>query len=331
MAEDYIIIQKGDTLSSIAQAKGTTVEQSKDHSLITGLDGTKGEQWQGEITEFGNTTPQKNDKPTTQIYTVKPNEVASKIAREHGITLKELQAANPHIKNINVLKIGEKLNIPVKSATATEAPEKTEPQQPQKTPDAQETQNSKYYTVQPGDGLSKISKKLGVSEKLLRKVNFLEKSDNIKVGQKLYIPENLSTEQIKEKIKAKAKELDISESLALALADHESGGFNPYATSKTGAAGLFQLTQIAASQVGGERTYDIDKNIQYGLQYFKYCLDRCNDNVTEALVSYNKGYSVMKKAKAEGKDVDSFEYKGNPAWYAKTILEIEKNKYKTEK
>ena len=57
--------------------------------------------------------------------------------------------------------------------------------------DIQYRQGSQYYTVQPGDNLSKISKHFygdGNKYPQILKANSLENPDKIKVGQQLLIP-----------------------------------------------------------------------------------------------------------------------------------------------
>lgn len=55
-------------------------------------------------------------------YTVKRGDTLSDIARKHGTTVSALQKANAHlIKNINLLEIGWKLNIPASDQQPTTA------------------------------------------------------------------------------------------------------------------------------------------------------------------------------------------------------------------
>jgi LysM repeat protein len=54
-------------------------------------------------------------QPTPELYTIKKNETLSKIASAHGITLDELLAANPSIKNPNKISEGQQIIIPVPS------------------------------------------------------------------------------------------------------------------------------------------------------------------------------------------------------------------------
>ncbi|MDE5416351.1 cell wall hydrolase [Alkalihalobacterium chitinilyticum] len=44
-------------------------------------------------------------------YTVEKGDTMSKIAQDHGLTLKELAAANPQINNIDLIFVGQQINI----------------------------------------------------------------------------------------------------------------------------------------------------------------------------------------------------------------------------
>jgi LysM repeat protein len=56
--------------------------------------------------------------PTPIVYTIKKGDTLSKIATSHGLTLQELLAANPDIKNPNKVAEGQQIIIP----TPSEAP-----------------------------------------------------------------------------------------------------------------------------------------------------------------------------------------------------------------
>ena len=47
-----------------------------------------------------------------QVYVVKKGDVLSKVAANHGVTLRELLAANPQIKEPDKIAIGDKIIIP---------------------------------------------------------------------------------------------------------------------------------------------------------------------------------------------------------------------------
>ena len=60
--------------------------------------------------------------PTPFIYTIKKNETLLKIASTHGITLEQLLAANPQIKNPNKISEGQQITIPTPSEAPPEQP-----------------------------------------------------------------------------------------------------------------------------------------------------------------------------------------------------------------
>jgi LysM repeat protein len=111
-------------------------------------------------------------------YVVVKGDTLGKIAKNHGVTLNALKAANPGVEPTK-LKVGQKLSIPASSAGAsamTGGPVSTG------SGVAGET-----YTVKSGDTLSKIAKAHGTTVKALRAENNLT-TDHILVGKKLKIP-----------------------------------------------------------------------------------------------------------------------------------------------
>lgn len=69
--------------------------------------------------------------------------------------------------------------------------------------------------------------------------------------------------------------------------------FNPKATSEKGAQGLMQLMPMTADFLKVEDSYNSEANIQGGVRYFRYLLDRMNGNVELALASYNAGPNAV--------------------------------------
>ena len=51
--------------------------------------------------------------PTPQVHIVAKGDTMSKIAKKYGLTIEELMAANPQIKNQNKIAIGDEITIPV--------------------------------------------------------------------------------------------------------------------------------------------------------------------------------------------------------------------------
>ena len=58
--------------------------------------------------------PTPEPKPEPNTYTVKKGDTLWAIARSHKINLKDLIAANPQIKNPNLIYPGQKITIPIK-------------------------------------------------------------------------------------------------------------------------------------------------------------------------------------------------------------------------
>jgi hypothetical protein len=55
--------------------------------------------------------------PTPFVYTVVKGDTLTKIASRNGVTVKQILAANPQIKNQNSIAIGDQITIPVPAAT----------------------------------------------------------------------------------------------------------------------------------------------------------------------------------------------------------------------
>jgi len=61
----------------------------------------------------------------------------------------------------------------------------------------------KLYTIKKGDSLLKIAKKFNIDLKTLKSLNALDKTNTVKIGQKLKLPTNISTNKLVEKEVAK--------------------------------------------------------------------------------------------------------------------------------
>ncbi len=136
------------------------------------------------------TTPSPNTPVTPPPasgaeYVVQKGDSGFVIAKKNGITLKQLQDANPG-KNLAKLSIGAKLALPSGAGDATPVETKPAPSGRESTK-AAPSKGGETYTVKGGDNLGRLAKKFGVSVKSIRDANGLQGSD-IRVGQKLKIP-----------------------------------------------------------------------------------------------------------------------------------------------
>lgn len=111
-------------------------------------------------------------------HVVKAGDNLFRIARNHGLSLDALQSANPGV-NAQALRIGQRLTIPGRAATAARTNTKATT--------ASRVAVTGTYTVVAGDNLSKIARRQGTSIAALQSANPGLKPDAIHVGQKINV------------------------------------------------------------------------------------------------------------------------------------------------
>ncbi|MDR3587787.1 MAG: lytic transglycosylase domain-containing protein [Desulfosporosinus sp.] len=72
-------------------------------------------------------------------------------------------------------------------------------------------------------------------------------------------------------------------------------GFDPQATSQTGAMGLMQLMPATAASYGVQNAYDSTQNLDGGTHFLKDLLDKYQGNVPLTLAAYNAGPGAVEK------------------------------------
>lgn len=130
-----------------------------------------------------------------EIYKVQKGDTLYSISRKFQITVAELRAANNLSEN-DVLKADQKLIIPTADIGTAAA---LSSDKNQKTSDSVKIKTSDYI-VQKGDTLYGIARKNGITVPQLLAINGLDSSAVIKVGQKLKIKDN-GTSEIKTTVK----------------------------------------------------------------------------------------------------------------------------------
>lgn len=120
--------------------------------------------------------------PVTTTYIVQPGDSLSKISKRFNIKIQAIKAANPKIKDDNIVKVGEKLLLPgqvevepVQAAPATLPPVK------------RYSGPTQTYVVKSGDTLGGIAKAHGTSAAQIRELNGM-KNDIVRLGAKLKVP-----------------------------------------------------------------------------------------------------------------------------------------------
>ena len=106
--------------------------------------------------------------PNTYTYTVKAGDTLSEIAAAHGTTVGVLTQLNG-ISNPNKIKVGQVIKIPKNGGAKAAAPKAI----------------PASYTIKPGDTLSGIASKFGVSQRTLQKLNNIENPNKIIAGRTL--------------------------------------------------------------------------------------------------------------------------------------------------
>lgn len=92
----------------------------------------------------------------------------------------------------------------------------------------------------------------------------------------------------------KAKKHNIDPKLVKAVINAESK-WNPKAVSSKGALGIMQLMPKTASDMGVGNPFSPEENIEGGVKYLKYLLDKFNGNLTFALAAYNAGPTKVER------------------------------------
>ncbi len=86
----------------------------------------------------------------------------------------------------------------------------------------------------------------------------------------------------------------VDPSLVHALVRVESD-FNPYALSNKGAMGLMQLMPQTATDMNVKNSFSPQENVDGGVRYLRYLLDRYEGNLSLALAAYNSGETSVKR------------------------------------
>ncbi|NIO39700.1 MAG: transglycosylase SLT domain-containing protein [Burkholderiales bacterium] len=102
-------------------------------------------------------------------------------------------------------------------------------------------------------------------------------------------------ERYEQEIQAAAKEHNIDPALIHAVISVESG-YNPFARSQRGAAGLMQLMPETARRFGARNRLDPGENIHAGVRYLRTLMELFDHDLELVLAAYNAGETAVIRA-----------------------------------
>lgn len=160
------IVQRGETIYSIARRYGTSVE------AIASANGIVNPNWIYAGQQL--TIPTQGSEPTT-VYTVQWGDSLFSIAQRYGTTAEALAWLNG-LGNPNFIWTGQRLRL--------------NPSSPLPSPES--SSGSQVHLVQPGEILIRIAQRYNTTVWALVRANNLTNPSFIYVGQRLIIPEESS-------------------------------------------------------------------------------------------------------------------------------------------
>lgn len=161
--ENVYIVQKGDTLYSVAMANNTTVDELKKANNLT-----------SNILSTGQLLKIPSALLPESTYIVKKGDSLYSIANKYNTTVDELKRINNLTSNI--LSIGQVLKLPS-----------------DKVSDVEKEENTISYTVQKGDSLYSIARKYSTTIDKIKDLNNLT-TNLLSIGQVLLIPTDTNLE-----------------------------------------------------------------------------------------------------------------------------------------
>lgn len=181
----FHIVSSGETLTSIARARGTTVEVI---AKMNRLDPKKAI-FPGDKLKV----PRGKPAPKLRSHQVRAGDTLLGLAKRYGVSAAAIAEQNG-IGTKQVIRVGQTLEIPNGGAGRAQA-------------SAEEPKAPKLVTheVTKGESLGLIAKRRGLSVTELAKANGLDNKASLKIGQKLVIPQKASAPAPKAQQPDKAK------------------------------------------------------------------------------------------------------------------------------
>lgn len=127
-------------------------------------------------------------------HVIRSGDTLGEIAQRYNVTVAQILAANPRIRNAHKIRIGQTIKIPRRKTRYMKTSQSTRASISLQNPEVEN-----IYTVKRGDSLDKISKKYNISlAKILKANPSIKNANRIRIGQKIIIPSSSFLTQVKE-------------------------------------------------------------------------------------------------------------------------------------
>jgi len=220
-------------------------------------------------------------------YTVRQGDTLSAIAHRFGVSATALAQAND-LSDPNRIVAGQRLEIPGAGSRTGAG-----------------SQAGFTYVVRPGDTLSTIGWRFGVSVASLVKANNLRSANSLIRGQRLTIPAArprpaASRSHVKALLERTAARYGWSPGMIKAVAMVESGWSNSV-VSDSGAFGVMQVLpdtgRFVSRHVVGRPLdlHDPADNVEAGVAFLDYLYDLTGGDIRLTLGSYYQGYASIRQ------------------------------------
>ncbi|MGI8712037.1 MAG: lytic transglycosylase [Solirubrobacteraceae bacterium] len=265
-------------------------------------------------------------------HVVAPGESLSSVAAADGLSVDQLAAANG-ISAGAQLTAGASLAIPPQSGAPVAAAAPSSGLAPSSSEPSPASSSSGGYVVQPGDTLSSIAARYGVTVDQLASANGLDPSGLLLAGSTLGLSGSSGTAPVTaapasspsaggaqptaqtvspSDVGAIAQQNGVSPSLAEAIAEQESG-FNNNEVSSTGAIGVMQIEPGTWNDIGRSSATTLSPgsatdNIRGGVELLRSLLDQTGGDPALAAAAYYQGLSSVR---AHGVYADTQAYVNN--------------------
>ncbi|WP_179346077.1 PBP1 and LysM peptidoglycan-binding domain-containing protein [Winogradskyella ursingii] len=170
-------VRRKETLFSLSQKYNVTIDEiKKANRQLYSENLKKGDRI--KIPKYRTIISKQTLNNTVKKYTVLPKEGKWRIAYKFGITVEQLEALNPRMKD--VIQPGDELNVPNISDNEEKAIES----------------EYNYYEVQPAEGFFRLKVKLGLTQEELEELNPDLKETGLKNGMVLKVPASVDVMEI---------------------------------------------------------------------------------------------------------------------------------------